>query len=151
MQRALLVLALLITTSLLAGSRCGPGSGDDDTPTPTEHPSPTAEATPTASPTPQPTPTPVPTPTACPATLDLGQEGCSEDCQCTTGACWDFSDYDPWCFGSMCTAPCETDQECQDAFRDAGASSPHIATCGPDGRCAPVGTGLGAWACARTP
>ncbi len=74
---------------------------------------------------------------------------CSEDVQCATGVCWDFADYDPYCFGAVCSDTCQTTAECVTIFTNAGASSPQSATCGPDNRCDPVSTGIGAFACAQ--
>ena len=73
---------------------------------------------------------------------------CEEDVDCATGVCWDFNDYDPLCFGSVCSIGCGVTQDCFDAFTAAGAPDPGSATCGIDGRCDPVGTGFGAFACA---
>ncbi|MCA9545241.1 MAG: hypothetical protein KC613_12645 [Myxococcales bacterium] len=76
---------------------------------------------------------------------DLGQP-CMGDVDCD-GVCWDFSQYDPFCFGAFCSAPCQNDQECGEAFAAAGAQNPGASTCGEDGRCTVIGTGFGAFAC----
>jgi len=73
---------------------------------------------------------------------------CAEDVDCITGVCWDFNTYDEYCFGAVCSDLCSTPQDCVDAFTLAGAPNPSSATCGFDGRCDPVGTGFGAFACA---
>ncbi len=79
--------------------------------------------------------------------LPIG-DPCVEDVDCATGVCWDFNDYDPWCFGAFCSDECVTTPDCVAIFTAAGAPSPSAATCGFDGRCDPVGTGFGAFACA---
>ncbi len=70
-----------------------------------------------------------------------------DDGQCTTGVCWDFADYDPFCGGSTCSISCVTDTDCQNAFAAAGAPFPQNATCGFDHRCDPIGSGFGAFFC----
>ncbi len=82
------------------------------------------------------------------ATLDLGDENCTLDAECTTGVCWDFADYDPFCGGSVCSSNCVNDQQCQNVFAAAGAPFPQNVACGPDGRCDPIGSGFGAFFCA---
>lgn len=78
-----------------------------------------------------------------------GMGGCSSDAECEGGACWDFSDYDSFCFGTVCSVPCSTDAECRDAAAGAGASSPDRATCEDDGKCNLMSAGLGGpYACA---
>jgi len=88
------------------------------------------------------------TDTTPPGILPIG-DPCSDDNQCATGVCWDFSDYDPLCFGAVCSDSCITHQDCINAFNAAGAPFPQGATCGLDGRCDPVSSGFGAFACAR--
>jgi hypothetical protein len=80
--------------------------------------------------------------------LPTGTDGCAVDDDCLSGVCWDFSTYDPWCGGTMCTQTCSTDTECHQLFTTLGAPSPLGASCGFDGRCDPVGTGLGLFWCA---
>jgi len=80
-------------------------------------------------------------------TLQLG-DPCSDDSECASAVCWDFADYDPLCFGAFCSLECDTTADCVAAYTAAGAPSPSAATCGFDGRCDPVGTGFGAFACA---
>ncbi|MGE0788326.1 MAG: hypothetical protein AB7S26_21815 [Sandaracinaceae bacterium] len=80
--------------------------------------------------------------------LPTGTSGCAMDSECAAGVCWDFNDYDPFCFGTVCSLGCTTDAECQNAATAAGASSPGNATCGVDGKCDFLGTGLGAFLCA---
>ena len=82
------------------------------------------------------------------ATLDLGDENCTLDAECTTGVCWDFADYDPFCGGSVCSATCVNDIQCENLFAAARAPFPAGAVCGPDGRCNPMGSGFGAFFCA---
>ena len=77
----------------------------------------------------------------------IGAE-CTDDADCSSGVCWDFSDYDPFCFGAICSSECEEDEDCVDVATDAGSIAPENAYCGEDGRCDLVGTGLGAFACA---
>jgi hypothetical protein len=145
----------------LSGIGCPPGSGDDDdgtpsaTPTAVPGPTPTAKPTPTPVPTPVPTPTPTavptptptPTPPPCVGSMPLGTENCTDDCQCATGVCWDFSVYDPLCGGSVCSIHCVTNADCVNAFSAAGAPTPGSARCGFDSRCEPIGTGFGAFFC----
>jgi hypothetical protein len=76
---------------------------------------------------------------------------CMADADCASGVCWNFSDYDPCCFGTACSDACETDGDCQALAADAGATAPENARCGADGLCDLVGTGLGSWACAGPP
>lgn len=78
----------------------------------------------------------------------LGTPGCMSDDACETGVCWDFSDYDALCGGSVCSTTCAEDSECIDAATSAGADTPASATCGDDGRCSFIGTGLGIYFCA---
>jgi hypothetical protein len=80
-------------------------------------------------------------------TLDLFDE-CRDDSQCQSGVCWDFHDYDALCFGAVCSVTCKEDQDCIDAYTDAGAPFPQGTFCGDDGRCDPVGAGVGSFACA---
>jgi hypothetical protein len=76
---------------------------------------------------------------------------CVEDNDCESGVCWDFSDYDQFCFGAACSVECASDDECVEAFEAAGAQDPESSFCGDDGRCWVVGTGFGAFACAMEP
>ena len=78
----------------------------------------------------------------------LGTPDCASDDACETGVCWDFSDYDALCGGSVCSTTCAEDSECVDAATSAGADTPASATCGDDGRCSFIGTGLGVYFCA---
>lgn len=79
--------------------------------------------------------------------LEIG-ESCNDDSECMTGVCWDFSDYDPFCFGTACSLNCATDIQCVNAMTIAGAPFPMESNCGADGRCSTLGTGFGAYACA---
>lgn len=79
--------------------------------------------------------------------LEVGDD-CNADNECMTGVCWDFSDYDPACFGAVCSVECENNEDCVQAFTDAGSPDPDGAICGVDGRCAGLGSGFGAFACA---
>ncbi len=79
--------------------------------------------------------------------LAIGED-CTSDEDCASGVCWDFSDYDKACFGAVCSATCKSSDECAEAFEAAGAPTPKGATCGKDGRCDPVGSGFGNFACA---
>jgi hypothetical protein len=63
--------------------------------------------------------------------------------------CWDFNDYDPFCFGAVCSVTCQGDDDCVLAFDKA--PNPGNAMCGNDKRCDPVGTGVGAFACQARP
>ena len=81
-------------------------------------------------------------------TLPLGT-ACSQDNDCASNVCWDFADYDPFCFGAVCSVECTYDIDCENAFAAGGAPSPAGAICGSDNRCDPVGAGVGAFACAR--
>jgi hypothetical protein len=76
----------------------------------------------------------------------VGME-CRADGDCESGVCWDFADYDRACYGTICSGECESDDDCIALATDAGAPSPELATCGDDGRCDLVGTGLGAFVC----
>jgi hypothetical protein len=76
---------------------------------------------------------------------------CESDSDCASGICWNFSDYDPCCFGTACSDVCRTDADCIALAQEAGAAMPEDATCGADNRCDLVGTGLGSWACAGPP
>jgi hypothetical protein len=80
--------------------------------------------------------------------LPTGTSDCSVDSDCASGVCWDFKTYDPWCGGTMCTETCLTDADCHQLFTTLGAPTPLDASCGFDGRCNPLGTGLGAFWCA---
>lgn len=79
--------------------------------------------------------------------LQVGEE-CDADADCMTLVCWDFNDYDPFCFGAACSVNCENNDECVAAMAAAGAPDPSASDCGPDGRCTTLGTGFGAYACA---
>ncbi len=79
-----------------------------------------------------------------------GQE-CMTDDDCASGVCWDFNDYDSCCGGTACSGTCRSDEDCVALATDAGAKSPEGATCGKDGRCSLVGSGIGSWACAGPP
>ncbi|MEM7154483.1 MAG: hypothetical protein AAF799_16670 [Myxococcota bacterium] len=79
--------------------------------------------------------------------LEVG-ESCNDDSECMTGVCWDFSDYDPFCFGTACSVNCASDVQCVNAMAIAGAPDPSASSCGADGRCSTLGTGFGAYACA---
>lgn len=78
--------------------------------------------------------------------LLVGEE-CSEDAECQSGVCWDYSDYDPFCFGAVCSVTCQSDDDCYTAFDNAGAPYPENSVCGNDGRCNPLATGFGLFAC----
>jgi len=82
-----------------------------------------------------------------PLGLPTGASDCGVDDDCISGVCWDFSTYDPWCGGTMCTDTCLTDSDCQQLFTTLGAPEPLDSSCGLDGRCSPLGTGLGAFWC----
>ncbi len=73
---------------------------------------------------------------------------CTDDADCESGVCWDYEDYDPFCFGAVCSSECEEHEDCVEVASDAGSPYPENAQCGDDGRCDLVGTGLGAFACA---
>ena len=73
---------------------------------------------------------------------------CTANADCATGLCWDFSDYDMFCGGKICSDMCTTDTDCQDKASAAGASSPADAQCLSDGTCDLVGAGIGAFFCA---
>ncbi|MCA9709708.1 MAG: hypothetical protein KDK70_27970 [Myxococcales bacterium] len=79
--------------------------------------------------------------------LAIGEE-CMQDADCMTGVCWDFSDYDPLCFGTACSLHCVSNMECVAAMTMAGAPNPGGSSCGADGRCSTLGTWCGAYACA---
>jgi hypothetical protein len=72
---------------------------------------------------------------------------CVADGDCSTGICWDFSDYDALCSGTACSGPCDTDEDCAQLILDAGGAYPDESFCGEDGRCSMIGTGFGAFAC----
>ncbi|MEM9454277.1 MAG: hypothetical protein AAGF11_08870 [Myxococcota bacterium] len=82
--------------------------------------------------------------------LAIGEE-CFADADCMTGVCWDFSNYDPLCFGTACSVNCASNVECINAMAAAGAPNPGASSCGADGRCETVGTGFGIYACAAQP
>ncbi len=75
-------------------------------------------------------------------------EDCMSDADCVTGVCWDFNDYDPFCFGSACSVLCQSDADCSAAMAAAGAPDPNGGGCGADGRCETLGTGFGQYVCA---
>ena len=81
----------------------------------------------------------------------LGDGAIGEDCiadnECSTGVCWDYADYDPFCGGAVCSIACAGDDDCVKAFENAGADTPDAASCGGDGRCDPRGTGFGLFFC----
>lgn len=79
-------------------------------------------------------------------TTPVGSE-CTDDRECTSGICWDWSDYDPFCFGAVCSGACAMDEECVTLATDAAAPYPDLAYCGDDGLCVLLESGLGAWAC----
>jgi hypothetical protein len=79
--------------------------------------------------------------------LNVGED-CTDDAECMTLVCWDFSDYDAMCFGAACSGECMNDDDCVALLTDAGAAYPEQSTCGADGRCTMVGTGFGSFACA---
>ena len=79
--------------------------------------------------------------------LPTGTTGCTSDAECASNVCWDFSDYDPYCGGTICSEMCATTADCVAAATAARASSPDRATCGSDNRCDFVGTGLGPFYC----
>ncbi|MBW2461846.1 MAG: hypothetical protein JRH11_09375 [Deltaproteobacteria bacterium] len=79
--------------------------------------------------------------------LATGTSGCTTDDQCVEGVCWDFHDYDSLCGGTVCSTTCTVQADCQTAASDAGAGSPVDASCGSDGRCNFMGTGLGSFFC----
>jgi hypothetical protein len=79
--------------------------------------------------------------------LPTGAE-CRMDAQCLSGVCWDFNAYDECCGGTVCSGTCETDRDCLGLAQAAGAPNPEGASCGVDGRCDLVGTGLGSFVCA---
>lgn len=93
---------------------------------------------------------PVGSSTGTPGPLFVGEE-CNSDADCMTGVCWDFSDYDPLCFGTACSVHCMSDADCFNAMAMAGAPNPAASGCGFDGRCSTLGTGFGAYACAAEP
>lgn len=77
---------------------------------------------------------------------------CESDPHCSSGVCWNFNDYDECCFGTACTGPCETDQDCITLAEEAGSASPELSVCGPDGRCDALSMGVGdGFACAGPP
>lgn len=78
---------------------------------------------------------------------EVGAE-CKGDMQCDSGVCWDWSDYDMFCFGAVCSVPCMGDDECVAAFTEAGAPFPENVYCGDDDLCVPLESGFGGWACA---
>ncbi|HCP47797.1 MAG TPA: hypothetical protein DIU15_17280, partial [Deltaproteobacteria bacterium] len=53
--------------------------------------------------------------------LAAGDQSCTEDADCATGVCWDFSDYDAFCFGTMCSDFCAVDLDCELLFQALGA------------------------------
>lgn len=75
-------------------------------------------------------------------------DDCEVDSDCVSNVCWDFSDYDPFCQGKVCSASCTIDDDCIEMATNAGAASPEEAQCGADQLCDFVGTGLGLFACA---
>ena len=69
---------------------------------------------------------------------------CEPDCPAGQ-SCWDFKDYDRYCGGKACTAPCCTDADCV-AFFSSHANAAN-ARCGTDHLCFPVGF-VGSFFCA---
>ena len=82
-----------------------------------------------------------------PPLLGVGME-CTDDFDCSSGICWDFAEYDPWCGGAVCSERCEETELCVELAFSVGADSPEGAWCGDDGLCNFVGAGLGAFWCA---
>jgi len=74
---------------------------------------------------------------------------CEVDGDCSSGICWDFADHDSLCFGKVCSAECQTDDDCIALATSAAASVPANASCGSDLQCDLVTTGLGSFSCAR--
>ena len=72
---------------------------------------------------------------------------CEADGDCSTGICWDFSDYDAFCSGTACSGACDTDEDCTQLILDAGGEYPDESFCGDDGRCWMLGTGFGSYVC----
>lgn len=87
------------------------------------------------------------------STGESGNEGapvgdpCDADGDCSTGVCWDFSDYDNLCSGTACSGPCDSDDDCTQLILDAGGAYPDESFCGDDGRCWMLGTGFGSYVC----
>ena len=77
-----------------------------------------------------------------------GTTGCKNDSDCAEDICWSAKDYDPLCFGTICSLLCITDAQCHEAAADAGANNPNAAQCQGDNRCNFQGTGLIFIACA---
>ncbi len=82
-----------------------------------------------------------------PPLLPIGAE-CTENWDCSSGVCWDFADYDPWCGGAVCSDRCEDTDFCIELAFVADADSPTGAWCGEDGLCDFTGAGLGDFWCA---
>ncbi len=72
---------------------------------------------------------------------------CSSDSDCASGVCWDAALHPGECFGQACSAPCMSDEECDDLAREAGDSKPGY-SCGDDGFCDLAGMKLGDTVCA---
>lgn len=72
---------------------------------------------------------------------------CEVDSDCASGHCWDFNDYDPYCYGTVCTVECTSDADCIEAVSNTDAYLPERAQCGDDGLCDVVSTGLGRFVC----
>ena len=91
----------------------------------------------------------------------LGSLGssCSSDSQCASGLCANLhtsQTYWPWCYGTICTVPCEGQQSgdayCQQVAEEAGAPYPEGAYCTAFGfesyyACDLAAAGLGTVSC----
>ncbi len=75
---------------------------------------------------------------------------CQTNGECASGICWDYAQYDATCGGMVCSDHCATDLDCITMARDQLAAYADHSTCGTDHLCNFVGTGLGAFFCART-
>jgi len=87
-----------------------------------------------------------------PGTIDecapASNAGACQPC-CDVGeVCWDFRHYDQLCAGTVCSIPCNTDDECVTYARKKGSSFGDRARCGDDHICDVHRTGLGQFVCA---
>ena len=77
---------------------------------------------------------------------------CDFDSDCSSRVCFDWHDYNDWCYGRACSAECIDDAQCQRYATSVGAPDPSTASCITDRSgsrriCHIAAIGLGTWAC----
>ncbi len=79
----------------------------------------------------------------------VGDASIASQCSmaCAAGeVCWDFSKYDQFCSGTVCSIPCCSNSECVAYAARKGAAPNNTAGCGSDHICNFVGV-LGSFVC----